>query len=173
MGIGTVDSTRDARLRGSVSGSPQASLLNELEVKTETRQIRFHPHAGDFHNDCFCLLRFHSAIIPDAREMGSSPEKTNPPKKGILYKNALPAWRGSADLLRLRRCGDIWKNFTFIDVFNSAMFYFYKRINQSAASLVREITSPGQNFIVVHDQSLGRKFSTLRLVDESPPKQQE
>lgn len=48
------------------------------------------------------------------------------------------------------------------------MFYFYKRINQSAASLVRGITSPGQNFIVVHDQSLGRKFSTLRLVDESP-----
>lgn len=42
MEITTVDSMRDARLQGSVSGSPQASLLNELEVKTETRQIRFH-----------------------------------------------------------------------------------------------------------------------------------
>lgn len=89
MEITTVDSMRDARLRGSVSGSPQASLDNELEVKTETRQIRFHPHTGDFHNECFCLLRFHTAIIPDAREMGSSPEKTN--KKRILYKNDLSA----------------------------------------------------------------------------------
>lgn len=88
MEITTVDSVRDTRLRGSVSGSPRASLLNELKVKTETRQIRFHPHTGDFHNECFCLLRFHTAIIPDTRQMGSSPEKTNK-KKRILYENDL------------------------------------------------------------------------------------
>lgn len=77
---------RDARLRGGVSGSPRASLLNELEVKTETRRLRFHPHTGDFLNDCFRLLRFHTAIIPDAHEKGSSPEKTNKQKKGFSIK---------------------------------------------------------------------------------------
>lgn len=89
-------------------------------------------------------------------------------KKKRFCIKMISAWRRSAGLFRLCRCGEIWKNCTFSDVFKNAMFYFYKRINQSATSLVREITSPVQNFIVVHDQSLGRKFSTLRLVDESP-----